>query len=160
MQHSPDMPHTRGRRYDISLRIWHPQMDPARITATLGLEPRVARSAGSPRPSDGGGAAYESSYWTAPLISDQSLDLARFIADQTRRLTAHVDFLGEIKRTGGRIEFFIGWFVDGNVGEVFESALLAQLGALGIDLAFDIYPPDVLKPGVWQPEVVGGPPGT
>ena len=44
-------------------------------------------------------------------------------------------------RTEDRVaEFFVGWFFNGNSGEVFDCDLLARLADLQIDLSFDVYP--------------------
>ena len=52
----------------------------------------------------------------------------------------HASFFAQLRRAGGRAEFFIGWFGDRNFGDTFPSATLALLAQLQIDLSFDIYP--------------------
>ena len=54
-------------------------------------------------------------------------------------LSIHDKLFQQIRDTGGRIEFFIGWYSDRNTGELFSSSLLKKLGELQIDLALDIY---------------------
>jgi hypothetical protein len=37
---------------------------------------------------------------------------------------------------------FVGWFFEGQRGDVFNHDLLTRLADLNIDLSLDIYPPD------------------
>ena len=56
--------------YAMSLRVRHPNLDPALLTETLHLEPLHSWRAGEPRRSATGaalGGEHRDSYWSAPL---------------------------------------------------------------------------------------------
>lgn len=45
----------------------------------------------------------------------------------------------ELSSSGGKIEYFIGWYSEGNSGEEFDFELLRSLADLYIGLSFDFY---------------------
>jgi hypothetical protein len=57
-------------------------------------------------------------------------------------LAPHRPFFHEIRSQGGTIELFVGWFLDGQSGDVFDCDLLAQIADLKIDLSLDVYGPE------------------
>ena len=62
--------------FTISLRIRHPTIDPATISATLGLEPQHTWLAGQARCDPGGaelGGTYRDSYWMGRLMAEPQL---------------------------------------------------------------------------------------
>lgn len=134
--------------YSISLRVRHPTADLEAIGLELALEPKVSWKAGEPRLTPKGAAltgVRSESYWSSPLIrdgkrhsGDQSLEdeLATVIA---QLLPAREKFF-RIRAEGGGVELFIGIFGDGNCGVILGPELLSRTGALGVTLAFDIYP--------------------
>ncbi len=89
------------------------------------------------------------SYWTSSTIaegewrSDDSGVAGQEVTSALERLLddllPHREFLHRLRAEGGRAEFFIGWFFDGNSGDVFDCELLARLADLKIDLSLDMY---------------------
>jgi hypothetical protein len=134
---SPDV----TQRYEVSLRVWHPNLDPAQISIALSLMPRVSWAAGSPKARSGQtvGAVETFTYWSAVLEHDASIQLVDLLDEATRGLEARSEFLESVNSTGGRVQYFIGWFIDRSSGELLPYSLLRRLGALKIDLALDIY---------------------
>jgi hypothetical protein len=129
--------------YRVSLRVRHPTIQPAEISAALSLVPRFAWAAGSPEPSSTDPAAmHESTYWSAVLDPEPGLSLATFLDRATRRLEVHAAFLSEVRSTGGAVEYFVGWFLNRNAGELLPHTLLRRLAEMGIDLALDLYGPE------------------
>jgi hypothetical protein len=131
----------------ITLRIYHPSIDPREIGAELGLPAARSGKAGEPRTTPKGTplkGAWKESLWATALAGDESGrgDLRSALRDIAERLTPHESFLRRMRDEGGRAELFIGWFLDGNERLVLESDLLTRLAALGIDLDFDVYLPD------------------
>ncbi len=122
--------------YTVSLRIWHPRLTAAEISSALSLTPRVARAALQERAPQG------LTFWTAVLEHDPAVDLAPFLETVTSRLQKHASFFETLQASNGRAELFVGWFLNGNTGEVLPHALLRAMAALGLDLALDLYPPD------------------
>jgi hypothetical protein len=60
-------------KYKISLKLWHPLMHPADITAILGIEPDITFVAGEQRKTPTGApleGVYRESYWFANLIKE------------------------------------------------------------------------------------------
>jgi hypothetical protein len=132
----------REDRYRLSLRIWHPTQEPRAISARLGLEPSVEWSAGSPRRSPTGApldGVHTTTYWSSRLGAGSGDDLPKALEEATTSLEAHGDFLRLLRDTGGRVEFFVGWFFSANAGALLPHTLLARMGPLGVSLALDVY---------------------
>lgn len=133
--------------YKVSLRITHPTMDPHIITGTLGKEPFRSWQAGSPRKTPKGDpleGVYKETYWSARLtknesISSEEVPLESFLLEETNLFKNHSSFLGNIKDSGGKIEYFIGVFGNSNMGCEFNTELLTSINNLGIELSLDIY---------------------
>jgi hypothetical protein len=66
-------------------------------------------------------------------------DLLGRVLDQ---LAPHRSFFHGIRSQGGTIEFFVGWFFDGQSGDVLDCDLLARMADLKIDLSLDVYGPE------------------
>jgi hypothetical protein len=135
-----------GYRYSISLRIWHPTRPLGDVSAKLDLKPSRVLEAGAARITPRGDAlsgVYAENYWTASILKGAAngRDLASAIAVVLDQLSPNKNFLLSLTASGGRLEFFIGWFFDkGNSGDVFDHKLLARLAEFGIDLSLDVYP--------------------
>jgi hypothetical protein len=134
-------------RFSISLRIHHPDADPERFTAGLGMTPRRALKAGQPRQTPAGTplkGTYRNTYWYVNVVSgiypDLTLDAA--IQSVLDRLTQHRDLFHTIRSEGGSVELFIGWFFERQSGDKLTHTILAKCADLQIDLELDVYPPD------------------
>ena len=135
-------------KYSLSLRVWHPTISPDTITKKLRLQPSRKWMAGEPRSTPKGSklkGINKETYWTAELHREKSLlsrkmALEDFLTEQLARLKKVEKYFRHIRKTGGRIEFFVGLFCDKNMGAEVPSSLLAAMGKLGIDLSLDIYP--------------------
>jgi hypothetical protein len=134
-------------RYKIGLRVRHPSMDPAEITYSLGLNPSQYWNAGerrtsrSDRPLEG---IWPETYWTARVMEGErpGKDLESAIAELADRLEPKKGFFERVRSEGGTVELFVGWFFDGQSGDVFDCGLLARMADLKINLSLDLYPPD------------------
>jgi hypothetical protein len=138
----------------ISLRLRHPSLDPSEITSALQLNPSSSGRAGEARTSPSGRQLQgqnQESYWTARLIEDRwpPVGLPDLLGRVLGQLAPHRSFFHEIRSQGGTVELFVGWFFDGNSGDVFDCDLLARMADLKIDLSLDVYGPDPLpsQPG-------------
>jgi hypothetical protein len=133
---------TQAARYKITLRITHPTLEAGRIGHELGLAPVFAYTAGDRRVTPKGTelpGTRKESYWYY-VIGPTDEPIERTIARVTASLAEKKSFLRQISETGGRTEYFIGWFSSENSGFVFEHHLLGELSEMRIDLSFDIYP--------------------
>jgi hypothetical protein len=134
-------------RCKVSLGVSHPWMDPAEITAAIGLSPRFAHRVGDPRKSPKGrplGGIWNITNWSAMLVEEEShrQSLADALIGALARLSSHGDFFHRIRAEGGRVRLHVGWFFHrGNTGEEFDSAFLGRMAELGINLSLDIYSP-------------------
>jgi hypothetical protein len=135
-------------RYSVSLRVFHPTMNPDTLTKRLSLQPSRKWMVGEPRSTPKGNklkGINKGTYWTAELHKEKSLlsrkvALEDFLAEQLATLKKVENYFRHIRKTGGRIELFVGLFCDKNMGAEFPSSLLATMGKLGINLSLDIYP--------------------
>lgn len=130
-------------RHKVSLRVRHPYIEPERICEELGLSPSQMWCAGKARRSPTGaalGGIYDETYCSFKLVNEDEERLPEFLFKVSRKLKSNAEFLSEIVSTGGEVEYFIGWFISGNSGDIFDYTLLQQLADLKITLLFDIYP--------------------
>lgn len=129
-------------KYDVSLRIRHPEIDPEVICKKLRMKARHKWMSGSQRKTSKGvilDGVYEYSYCSFRLEHSKNLDLIEFLRECNERFYPHKEFFKHIRSSGGTIEYFIGWYFNGNSGEVFDLNLLSQMTELNIDLSLDIY---------------------
>ncbi len=134
-------------RYKISLRVRHPSMDPAEISSILRLAPSRSWSAGERRTTPSGEpleGIWPETYWTARVTEGNwpGKDLPTAVAELLDRLELNRSFLTRVRSEGGSAEFFVGWYLEGNSGDVFDCGLLARMADLKINLSLDVYPPD------------------
>jgi hypothetical protein len=138
-------------RYKISLRLRHPSLDPAEITSALHLSPSRSWRAGDSRTTPTGKpleGKYPDTTWIADVGEskwpDKELPVAiNGVLDQ---LAPYKEFFHRIRSEGGKVEFFVGWFLEGQGGDIFDCGLLARMADLKIDLALDVYPDDAHLP--------------
>lgn len=129
----------------VSLRVFGPNFDPAKLSQELGMEPKHSHKAGEARitpkgtPLDG---IYPSSYCSFPINQADSEELSAVLGRIVQTLIPHKAVFEGIRSDGGRIELFIGWYSAGNSGDTFTSDMLSTLGDLKIDLALDVYGSD------------------
>lgn len=135
--------------YSVSLRVFHPSIDPGALTKSLQLKPSNAWKAGEPRRTPTGKALKginRGSFWTTRLVQKRfattparSLEVA--LAAEVRRLQKHRALFRRIQRSGGHTELFVGIFGQNgfNFGGELDTELLGGLTKLGLSLGLDIY---------------------
>jgi hypothetical protein len=129
-------------KYDVSLRIEHPKMTAEEICKRVGLRVERSWTVGSQRktpkgtPLDG---VNRSTYCCFKLKHPKEVRLAEYLKDCSEKLFHHKEFFENIRTTGGRLEYFVGWYSDKNSGEMFDLDLLSMLVQLRIDLSIDFY---------------------
>jgi hypothetical protein len=120
-------------RFEVSLRIRHPTADPDRIGEEIEWIPQVRRKVGDPRMTPKGNplpGANSETFWYADLPVKDGDSLVKVIAAANLRLMSHRTYLDQLVLSGGSIEYFVGWFVDGNAGEVIDANTLGDCAAL------------------------------
>ncbi len=129
--------------FTISLRVRHPTMDPVIIGDALAIEPGISWKAGEPRQTPTGTplpGVYPDTYWTAKIAAGHwPLNINDAIHKALIDLVHHRPFFHRVRKEGGTVEFFIGWFFENQSGDVLTHQCLALAGDLQIDLSFDIY---------------------
>jgi|GEM_PF-1064247 len=128
--------------YKVSFRISHPRIHPDEISTQLGLQPQISWRAGDIRKTSRGipiEGRNESTYWSYSINRQSDDSLISLLEDFTVGLESHKDFLVGLRLTGGRLEYFVGWFSGPSSGEVFEHSILNKIASLQIDLSLDIY---------------------
>jgi hypothetical protein len=135
-------------RFAISLRVFSQVIDPDEIGKEIGLEAEWKHRIGDRRTTRKGAVlegVYTIGYWTHLLTHRDEEELHEVLDRVCDDLVQHQRLFRRIRETGGRTEFFIGWYSIGNTGDTFHSDLLRKLSELQIDLALDVYgedPPD------------------
>jgi hypothetical protein len=129
--------------YGIRLLIKHPRIDPALITAGLGLTPDMSHTVGKGRKTPVGtplpGVYKETAWGYAYEVEGERLfsgDVAEFIS----RLEEKAAFLRELVDTGGRANLDIQLPGHVNVGDVIRWQDLARIAALRINLGVEVFP--------------------
>ena len=131
--------------YSVSLRISHPDIDPRLITDTLHIQPKGTWKFGEPRMTPTGTpleGVNRNSFWHHKFSAPDDGQCFSFIRSVTLALQPHRDFFHRLRAEGGDIEFFIGWFGNGNFGDTCPHDVSGILADLKIDLGFDVYPDD------------------
>lgn len=130
-------------KFDISLRLKHPELELGIFCNTLGLEPTRKWKAGEQRTTPSGTlleGIYDFSYCSCRLSPSDDQELLDTLKGYNEIFKPHKELFHQIRATGGRIEYFIGWYINGNAGEIFDLDLFVSLIDLGIEIALDVYP--------------------
>ena len=129
-------------RYDVSFRVFHPNMNPDDICKKLNMQASHKWCVGEHRRTPKGtslSGVYNESYCSFSLKHPADLELGGFLRQWNEKLLTFKAFLNQICTSGGRLEYFIGWYSKENSGETFDWTLLEGLVELKIDLAIDFY---------------------
>lgn len=126
----------------VSVRFFHPQIDPSEISATLGIVAKHGWRAGDQRSTPKGtrlpGKRLES-YWCGDLAAAPDESLADLLERWVKILRPHAEWLAEVRHSGGRVEFYLALIGTQNAGDSVPSGALAEIGKLGIDLGIEIF---------------------
>src|SRR5262249_21240686 len=107
----------RSRRFDVQLFIVHPTLDPAEITAALGVQPTGVCRVGDQRRTAKGkllSGNYPDTRWRYIISFDvKGQWFAGHVTEFVDRLLPHKAFLRGIRSTGGSACLEIVFFYDG-----------------------------------------------
>lgn len=131
------------QRFALALFIVHPNVDPADITAALGLQPSVMQRSGAPRKTPVGrrlSGQYSDTRWRHSTT--YYTESQRF-SDQ---LSAFVDELCHNKRyfsyihsTGESIKLILQFLGDGYYRDVLSQQTLAKMAELGVGFGIECF---------------------
>ena len=132
------------RRFNVELFIVHPTLDPAEITAALGLQARLEWRAGQLRNTPKGdhlSGYYRDTRWRHSVRHDVNEQwFADRVSNLVDHLAAHKAFLANLKSTGGTACVIVQFIGDGYFGDQVPSQTLAKLVELGLDLGIESFP--------------------
>lgn len=134
--------------FTISLRIRHPNIDPSRITATLGIEPQHAWQAGDERRASAGGdreGVYRESYWMGrlmrePQLSSEELSIESMLTQILAQLRRSKSLLEQLNAEGGVAELHISLFARTSFRLELSAESLRSFGRLRLAVTFEVHP--------------------
>jgi hypothetical protein len=134
--------------FTVSLRIRHPTIDPAAISATLGIEPQHSWRAGELRCDPSGaelGGAHHDSYWMGrvmdePQLSSDSVSVERVILKTLSQLRRAQSFFEQLNAEGGVAELLVSLYAREDFRLEFPSDSLTLLGRMHLAVALDVHP--------------------
>ena len=134
--------------FTVSLRIRHPTLDPATITAALGIQPQHTWRAGHPRCDSAGaelGGAYHDSYWMGrlmdePQLSSESVSVEGMILKKLTNLRRAQAFLEQLHAQGGVAELHVSLYAREDFRIELPSDSLTLLARLHLAVALDVHP--------------------
>jgi len=134
--------------FTITLGIRHPDIDPARITAMLGVDPQATWKKGDARvgaegePLEG---TYRESYWTgrlmpSPQLSSEYSSLEAELLKVLAQLRKSHEFLEQLRSDGAISELHVSLFARQEFRLDLSSSSLELLGRLGLAVALEVHP--------------------
>ena len=130
------------RRFDVELFIVHPTLDPAEISAALGLEAQGVHRVGDRRRTLKGTLLegnYPDTRWRHSVRYEARAQHFRDkVAALVDELTPHRAFLADLRATGGRATVIVQ-FLDGYFGDAIPAETLAKLADLQLELGIESY---------------------
>lgn len=139
--------------FTVSLRIRHPTVDPATITATLGIRPQHTWQAGQPRCDPAGvelGGKHHDSYWVGgltdePQLSSAGLSVEAVILKTLTHLRREQSFLADLNAQGGVAELLVSLYARDDFRLELPAESLTLLGRLHLAVTLDVHPHSPLK---------------
>jgi hypothetical protein len=126
--------------YIVSLQVWHPDADPEYIVAGLDLPPRRYWKVGDQRTTPNGDlldGENPTTYCIFDLGDGEDKELSSFLEEILVKLEIHAAFIWQLRRTGGKVSFFVLWTPGDHRGESFDVDLLSSMARIGIDLGIE-----------------------
>lgn len=131
------------RRVDVELLITHPTMDPADITAALGLEATFAFRAGDRRMSPRGvllGGINRVTSWRHSVRHEiRGQHFSSKVTQLVNRLTPHGDFFADLRATNGRAVVIVQFLGDGYLGDNVPVDTLARMADLQLEFGIECF---------------------
>lgn len=134
--------------FTISLQLRHPDIDPARITHALGMQPQHTWQAGAPRLDIGGEpleGVYRESYWMGRVMEKPQLSTGRssvesMLMQTLAQLRRAQSFLQRFRSSGGVAELHVSLFTREQFNFELAPDSLMGLGRLGLAVALEVHP--------------------
>jgi hypothetical protein len=132
--------------YIVSLRFWHPTIDPREISSELGRQPGRQVRIGEPRKTPKGRlleGTQRESYWSMDVSGSMfqpttSLDAEAVIAMLLKELTPHMEFLVGLHKSGGKGVIQLTSSSARSYAIELPPEMLHQCSQLGLGLAHEV----------------------
>jgi hypothetical protein len=133
--------------FTVSLRIRHPTIDPATITAALGIQPQHMWQAGQPRCDATGvelGGKHHDSYWMGgltdePQLSSAAVSVEAVILKILSQLRRAQSFLEDLNAQGGAAELLVSLYARDDFRLELPADSLTLLGRLHLAVTLDVH---------------------
>lgn len=142
--------------FTLSLRIRHPEMDPALITRAIGQKPQHSWRAGEGRKGAEGDVlqgSYRESYWMCglmphPKLATESVGVESELLQVLTSLQGSFSFLQALHSSGGVSEVHVSIFATQAFRIELLSEMAARLGRVGIGMTIEVEPRPMSLPAV------------
>jgi hypothetical protein len=131
------------KRFDITLLIRHPDLNPDLVTSALGLPPHRSWKAGDPRFTPKGRPLpgnHKTSCWNHVFRFAGKTGFGEEISLILDHLAPHKTFLHKINRTGGKTELYLKLPGDQNFGDELSWKTLKRFSDLRVTLSLETFP--------------------
>ncbi|MFA0925042.1 hypothetical protein [Xanthomonas fragariae] len=128
--------------YRISLRIWHPTSPSKSIINNIGLNSKFSQDVGERRKNPNGmelDGFYRESYCTFSITEKVSGYFVDGVNSAFPLLREKRSYFNKIRREGGRLDLFVGVFIDSSSGFILKTVEMSTLVELEIDLSVEFY---------------------
>lgn len=123
-----------------SFRLMHEDLDPAQLTAILGMPPSQAHRRGETRAHSRIGAPWKEGLWLLESPIDAAAPIDVHLTYLLDRLGGVCDRVRELVASGYRADFFCGYFAQQEgQGPTLSPALLQSIAAVGAHLSICFY---------------------
>jgi hypothetical protein len=128
--------------FSMSLRVWHPKRSADEILRVVRLPIRFHHTVGDPRKTPKGTpleGIYKETYCCFELEKKTREYPERRITHWCQVIEAHSEFLADLVQTGGKAEFYVSVFLDGDRGFELDNELLTRMCAFRLGIAVEMY---------------------
>lgn len=128
--------------YAVSLQIRHPAAPANELAAVFPWPMTSGWTAGEPRATPVGrelGGVRSESYCSLEIAHGDDGELTACLSRAVELIQANEKRWNEFRRTGGRLNFYVFWYPNGDTGAVLNADLLGDMAALEIDLGLNVY---------------------
>lgn len=125
----------------ISLKIWHPEKSWKEISDSLKMEAVHKWNANEEVRHEGAGLKQirKKTYCVFLLLDEKKCYVDDVLEKALENLNEQRENFHDIVSSGGRLELFIGVFVDKNTGYTLEQKVFLMLVDLKLQISFDLY---------------------
>jgi hypothetical protein len=131
------------KRFHVGLLIVHPNLDPAKISAALGLDAQSMQRAGDQRQTPKGrilSGTYEETRWRyGQRYKTSGQWFVEKVTEFVAQIEPHKAFVKELRSTGGTASLMIEFLGDGYFGDEIPRDLIRKLVDMELDLSIECF---------------------